>query len=257
MDIAKYIFDFFTAAGTTKAGAAALVGNFRAESSLKSTNLQDSYNSSLGYSDEGYTAAVDAGTYTNFALDTAGYGLAQWTAAERKARMLIAAKNEGKSIGDLDFQLSFALRELKVYYSRIWEELCTELGIDYLTSQVMVYYEGPYDQSSSAKAYRAGLAHEIYDACANAPTQEEATPATAPVYLMRNIAVPEIFEGCQGEEVRALQALLCARGYPVNHSGYFNAATAKAVKGFQAAHGLDADGIAGKLTWTALISAEE
>lgn len=38
--------------------------------------------------DAEYTAAVDAGTYTNFVNDKAGYGLAQWTYWSLKQEML-------------------------------------------------------------------------------------------------------------------------------------------------------------------------
>jgi hypothetical protein len=49
------------------------------ESGLKPNNVQNSYESSLGMTDEEYTIAVDNGTYTNFVNDAVGYGLAQWT----------------------------------------------------------------------------------------------------------------------------------------------------------------------------------
>lgn len=38
--------------------------------------MQRFYERKLGFTDETYTRAVDAGTYTNFANDRAGYGLA-------------------------------------------------------------------------------------------------------------------------------------------------------------------------------------
>lgn len=69
-------------------GAAGLMGNLYAESGLLPNNLQDSYESSLGYSDASYTGAVDSGAYTGFASDSAGYGLAQWTAQDRKENCL-------------------------------------------------------------------------------------------------------------------------------------------------------------------------
>ena len=58
-------------------GVAGLMGNLYAESGLVSTNLQNSYQNALGFSDLTYTKAVDDGTYTNFEKDKAGYGLAQ------------------------------------------------------------------------------------------------------------------------------------------------------------------------------------
>ena len=52
--------------------------------------------------DAEYTAAVDAGTYTNFVNDKAGYGLAQWTYWSLKQEMLNYFKSKKKSIGDLE-----------------------------------------------------------------------------------------------------------------------------------------------------------
>jgi hypothetical protein len=70
------MWDYFLKSGMTECGVAGLMGNLNAESALYPTNLQNSYEKSLGMSDAEYTAAVDAGTYTNFVNDSAGYGLA-------------------------------------------------------------------------------------------------------------------------------------------------------------------------------------
>ena len=41
------------------------MGNIYAESGLSSTNLQNSFEKKLGYTDASYTSCVDAGTYTS------------------------------------------------------------------------------------------------------------------------------------------------------------------------------------------------
>ena len=82
------IWNYLTAQGLTEAGAAGLMGNLYAESGLEPKNLQNSYEKKLGYTDATYTAAVDNGTYQNFARDAAGYGLAQWTYWSRKEALL-------------------------------------------------------------------------------------------------------------------------------------------------------------------------
>ena len=69
-------------------GVAGLMGNLFVESALSPINLQGTYEKKLGYTDVTYTEAVDNGTYTNFAKDSAGYGLAQWTYKTRKATLL-------------------------------------------------------------------------------------------------------------------------------------------------------------------------
>ena len=83
-------------------GAAGLMGNLFAESGLNSTNLQNSYEKKLGYTDSIYTMAVDNGSYTNFIKDKAGYGLAQWTYWSRKQNLYNFAKESNASIGDLN-----------------------------------------------------------------------------------------------------------------------------------------------------------
>ena len=87
-------------------GTAALMGNLFAESSLRSNNLQDSYEAGLGYTDVTYTQAVDDGRYANFTSDQAGYGLAQWTVQNRKSELLAFANERGGSISDLDNRLA-------------------------------------------------------------------------------------------------------------------------------------------------------
>ena len=94
------MWNFFKSKGLNDYGIAGLMGNLYAESGLKPTNLQNSYEKSLGMTDAEYTAAVDSGAYINFVQDSAGYGLAQWTFWSLKQEMLNFIKNKGKSIGD-------------------------------------------------------------------------------------------------------------------------------------------------------------
>ena len=55
------IWNYLTEAGMTACGAAGLMGNLYAESGLIPTNLQNTYEKKLGYTDAAYTAAVDSG----------------------------------------------------------------------------------------------------------------------------------------------------------------------------------------------------
>ena len=101
----QFIWDFLKKEGFNDYGVAGLMGNLYAESGLLPNNLQNTFNSKLGLSDEEYTKRVDNGTYTNFVHDSAGYGLAQWTYYSRKQNLLNFAKSKRKSIGDLEIQL--------------------------------------------------------------------------------------------------------------------------------------------------------
>lgn len=64
-------------------------------------------------------------------------------------------------------------------------------------------------------------------------------------------------KGSKGAEVKALQHRLNAFGYKLDEDGDFGPATEKAVKRFQQAYGLAADGVAGPLTFEALDNAEK
>ncbi|MFF3257434.1 GH25 family lysozyme [Actinacidiphila glaucinigra] len=61
-------------------------------------------------------------------------------------------------------------------------------------------------------------------------------------------------EGSRGSAVKALQHQLKASGARIDTDGVFGRATAAAVRNFQNAKGLQADGIAGPRTWSALLA---
>lgn len=145
-------------------GVAGLMGNLYAESALKPTNLQNSYEKSLGMTDESYTAAVDNGSYTNFVRDSAGYGLAQWTYHTRKAALLAYVKAAGASIGDVDAQLGFLWKELSESYSAsVLSVLKSAKTIKEASDVVLTKFECPANQGSSVKAKRAEYGQTYYD----------------------------------------------------------------------------------------------
>jgi len=143
-------------------GAAGMMGNLYAESGLRSNNLQNSYERSLGMSDEVYTAAVDDGSYTNFVYDAAGYGLAQWTFWSRKQALLNFAQARGKSIGDLEMQLDYLWQELGGY-TALMQILTTATSVREASDAVLTMYERPADQSEAAKIRRASFGQIFYD----------------------------------------------------------------------------------------------
>jgi N-acetyl-anhydromuramyl-L-alanine amidase AmpD len=66
---------------------------------------------------------------------------------------------------------------------------------------------------------------------------------------------PLLKRGASGYQVKRLQRLLEQRGFsPGDVDGDFGPTTETAVKAAQAAHGLETDGIAGPLTWQALLA---
>lgn len=159
----KRIWDKLIGAGLTPAGAAGLMGNFRAESNLEPTNLQNTYERKLGLSDATYTAAVDAGKYANFATDAAGYGLAQWTYSARKKALLAYAKAQGKSVGNLEMQVDFALQELRESYPAVWKILTTTASVRAASDVVLLQYERPADTSERVRTLRAGFGEAYFE----------------------------------------------------------------------------------------------
>ncbi len=163
MDNARKIWDKLISAGLTPAGAAGLLGNLYAESGLNPQNLQNIYEAKLGFTDATYTAAVDNGTYANFAKDCAGYGLAQWTYSTRKAGLLAFARVQGASIGDLDMQVGYLFNELQSLFKGLWGKLRTATSVREASDCVLLQFERPADRSAENCARRAAIAQEFYD----------------------------------------------------------------------------------------------
>ncbi len=149
--------------------AAGLMGNLYAESGLLPTNLQDACEAALGYEDDTYTEAVDSGTYSGFASDGAGYGLAQWTWQERKQNLLAFAQDAGMSVGSLDLQLRFVAWELEE--RGLLSELQAVRSVREASDLVLFRYEAPLDTGAQTQAVRCGLSMTFYNQFAGTLSQ--------------------------------------------------------------------------------------
>lgn len=162
MTTEEKIWSYLKAQGLSACGAAGLMGNLYAESGLSPTNLQNTYEKKLGYTDATYTAAVDSGTYTNFAMDRAGYGLAQWTYPTRKAALLAYAKAAGASISDLEMQLGFLLQELTSY--GLMNSLKTASSVRGASDLILMKFEKSAGMNSEeTQKKRAGFGQKYFD----------------------------------------------------------------------------------------------
>lgn len=170
----KTIWNFLMVHIDNECGVAGLMGNLYAESALRSNNLQQSYETKLGYNDTTYTAAVDNGSYGNFVKDAAGYGLAQWTYWSRKQAMLEFHLSKKKSIGDLQTQLEFLIKELSGSYKGVWSDLKNATSILDASNSVLLKFERPANQGESVQKKRAEYGQKYYDKYA------DETPATQP-----------------------------------------------------------------------------
>lgn len=167
------IWKYLKAQGLTDAGVAGLMGNIYAESGLNPKNLQNSYEKKLGYTDETYTAAVDNGTYTNFVRDSAGYGLCQWTYWTRKQALYAFCKAIGASIGDLDAQLRFLMKELTESYKSVLGVLMTTTSVREASNAVLLQYERPASKDTEeTQNKRAGYGQTYYNQFAVVATEK-------------------------------------------------------------------------------------
>lgn len=74
-----------------------------------------------------------------------------------------------------------------------------------------------------------------------------------------SIEIPVLKKGAKGEAVKAMQILLLGFGYEMEGygaDGSFGGATERALKAYQSANGLVADGSCGRKTWTKLLGME-
>lgn len=178
MTVPEIIYERVTAVGFTKEAACALLAQIQKESLFKPENLEDGRNNSLGMTDWQYVNAVDNGTYTNFVNDAAGFGLAQWTFKTRKQNFLNYFKSRGKSIADLETQISFLLWEMKSYFGGIWNKCQTSHDLKELTWVLLDTWENPAEKLSNM-VERYGYAQLWYEKFKNRnDVMEEASGMT-------------------------------------------------------------------------------
>lgn len=91
-------------------------------------------------------------------------------------------------------------------------------------------------------------------------TEEVKTEVKTEVKMV-SVKLPQLYKGCKGDSVKALQVLLIAYGGDPallaknagGADGSFGTGTDKAVRAFQKANGLTEDGIVGPATWSKLL----
>ena len=278
---ALLIYNQLRAAGVSRAGALALLGNWKAESGLEPGRLQNDFSANRIYS-RSYTTDVTAGriTRTQFARDQKGYGLAQWTyfnfstGQGRKLDLYDFWKKSGKALDDVSMQVAFALHELttEAQYAGLWQILRATDDIWTATDKVCRLYEQPYycnvdtrfryakELEEEIKAAERGAASDTGDGFLCSPQNTEncspvSTPKKAdPLYYPYRM----IDKSMAGTDVAVVQAILTARGYYTGPlDGLFGDALDAAVRKFQSEHDLDPDGVVGPLTWKEILSYEK
>lgn len=160
-DIPKYVWDYLYARIGNAYGVAGLMGNLKAESNLNPKNLQNSCEKKLGMTDDEYVRAVDNGSYKNFASDSCGFGLAQWTSSGRKQGLYDSRNN--RSIGNIDIQLEFLWKELSTSYKTVLNGLKTAKTVREASDIVLTKFERPKNQGDTVKTQRATYGKEYFN----------------------------------------------------------------------------------------------
>ena len=103
-----------------------------------------------------------------------------------------------------------------------------------------------------AVAYRAMTVNGKYIRGYCVPNYAKNTPTAAPTTV--SVKVPSLKKNATGGAVRALQAILSAKGHSTTVDGSFGPQTESAVKAYQKAKKLTVDGVCGQQTWTSLLN---
>lgn len=174
----KTIYESLISAGMTKEGACAMIGNMMAESGMKPNIAQRGMTT---LTDEQYTEAADRGMI-DFADDSVGYGLCQWTFPTRKEGLLGWAQTMRRSVGDEGVQVSYCIHELKSDYPALWNALCSSHDMLMLTQEVCNKYERPAHPNVGTRYEYAQQAYEYF--CENGDGLEipNNSPDACPVF---------------------------------------------------------------------------
>ena len=156
----QIIWDYFFSKLKNAYGTAALMGNFMAESSLNPICANGV--KKLGLTNEQYTEIADLGKNNNFITDGIAYGLVQWCYKTRKQGLLKFAKEQQKSVGDLNLQLDYIWQELQKYKT-VLNALYDATNIKVASDIVMLKYEKPSNKSEAMKERRAKYGQKYFD----------------------------------------------------------------------------------------------
>ena len=148
----KYIWNYLLSRWKNPYGVAAMMGNLMAESSL---NPSCANTKNKNYLNDAEKGIVD------FVNDKVAFGLVQWCYYTRKRGLLNLAKEQNKSVGNIDVQLEYLCDEIKKYKTA-YNAVLNGTDIREITETVMLRYEKPANTSEKAKTKRTNYAKQFY-----------------------------------------------------------------------------------------------
>ena len=172
----EFIWNFLLSKTKNAYGTAAIMGNLMAESSLNP-------NCVTGIKDQEYICKAD-NDEIDFAHDGHAFGLVQWCYYTRKGGLQAYAKQQGRSVGDLQMQLEYLVKEMSQDYKSVWKAVTTSKSIRGISDTVMLKYEKPANTDEAARMKRANCAQKFYDQFAEKP-EPDPTPTPSGKKMVR------------------------------------------------------------------------
>ena len=176
-DVTAGIWDTLIAAGVTPQAAAGIMGNLKQESMLVPTCVEGWYDNEGLRKGREYTAEIDANKVSKEAFAKSpgkpsgaggkGYGLVQWTSADRKRSLYDASKSNKVSIGDPGFQTDFMLSEMASRKNgktgkTDFESIVNETDIARASNYIFENYEAPGDDTGPKRIDYSKAIYEAY-----------------------------------------------------------------------------------------------
>lgn len=259
MSYHQTIYNLLRGYGLSEAGALGMLGNWECESGCEPYRVQGDYQASRAIS-KAYVDAISSGRMSKeqFATDQKGFGLAQWTYPQRKRNLFDFALGCMKPIDSCSMQVDFAMWELQNEYFGLLSYLNTSEAIWDCCDRICREYERPAVNNVQARYEAALRIRKELDLTGEATKPDEPDTDDEGIPVPKTWPPRTIDEHCSGwPEVWLVQSLLKCHGYNVLVDGIWGQALTDKVKQFQQAHGLDADGAVGPMSWKRLgLSAE-
>ena len=250
MSVKQDIYNVFIQSGMTQEAALGTEANLQAESGLEANRVEGDFSSFRTLS-KSYVQRIKSNEIDRdgFARHGRGFGLAQWTYYTRRYALWDFWKQSGREIDDPVMQAQFVVAEMKKDYRNLWTELCRQ-GNDLYTCTKLVCteYERPAHNNIDQRYVIAVALKAELVGNPSETTKPDPVPAAEVFWPPRMIC-----KGMEGSDVAVLQAVLTARGYNCDISGKFDVKTHNMTIAFQSQNGLSQDGIAGPLTWSAVL----
>ena len=237
MSYTQTIYDTLRSCGLSQAGALGMLGNWWCESNCEPFRVQGDFSPYRSISKQ-YVSDITTGKLSRdqFARDSKGFGLAQWTYFSRKYDLYDYWKSSGRSLDDPVLQAVFAMKELQSGYAGLLSFLQTTNDVFTATSRICREFERPAVNNIDARfAAAQRIKNEInLDGDPQPVPDPEPQPEPAPEPKKNALVLRTTDKRCKGySEIYLIQATLLCRGFNLKVDGIWNEYLTVAVEEFQ------------------------